>query len=1103
MKIFLKRYSISLIALFSISPPLLYGNESFNLPEGFEISLYAGDDLAHDIHTLTVDSHGRVVVAGKGYVKILHDHDGDGKADEATLFSDGPADGARGMYFDGNDLICTGNRKLMRLHDRDGDSQADGTHDTLLSGLSHGGDHAANGVIKGPDGWIYNIGGNDAGYSSRHINLTSSPVKKPNCGGVVRISPDGKKKEIYADGFRNPYDLAFDASGALFTYDADGERICHLPWYTPTRIFDIAQGMHHGWILTGWKHAWNRPEYFPDNVERLWEVGRGSPTGVLVYRHHTFPEIYHNGLFALCWSMGKIYFFPLTRKGSTFETEQKVFLESKGDTGIAPVDLAVGTKGELYLAIGGRGTKGSVYRIRYTKEQKKKTLKSAKTIDIALRAPQPLSSWSRAQWVPLAKKLKVSDFERAALDKQRSTLERIRAIEILVEVHGGVRIPFIRKILSNKTLASSKETLAARALWALSRSPDSNAAKHLFAKFTQSESPLIARTSWEALAASPTPLDQKDLTLDWEKAFASPNRRVRAAALLAAQGPGNKHFNRNFVSNQEKLKAETFMGILQVNGFNKNANDEEKASYFMGCFYILLQSQDPRIQLDALRLIQIGIGDIKLTQERPQLTDGYSASKLQRISKEPLRFIVRNLADKLPNKDSTLNREITRTLAMLKAEHHELFDRWAKLWTSQTSLEDSIHYLLAASQLPGKRTSSFTEATAIALLSLHPKMLAEKRDYSRNWPIRIRQAYQELCRRDPSLKDAILEHPSFGIPQHTLFIQDFSTEKRKLALRKIFKTLEAQSKNPSPQMTSELIRLGSDLLGKEILPTLRSHWTESSLRDSLALALAHHADPIDRARLIEVLESSRQASVVEKVAFALKKMPKSEDKDQLEEEFIIALEALQNYSSIERQKATRSALSSLLTHWTDHSPIVKDNKSRSPLNAWLRWLQSENPQLAKEIEEDSGDLASLLKRLPKISWEKGNAEKGKRIYQLRGCQTCHQGARRLGPELKGVTNRLNQKDLFIAIADPSRDISPAYISKEVTTKTGKTYIGTMIYQSPATSLLQISAETTVRFKDSDIVSIESSLHSFMPAGLLAGASDQDLADLYAYMKTLK
>src|SRR5262245_45551928 len=69
------------------------------VPDGFEVSLYADDALAHDIFSMTVDSHGRVVVAGTDYVKILHDTDGDGRADRASLFSSRPASGAHGMYF--------------------------------------------------------------------------------------------------------------------------------------------------------------------------------------------------------------------------------------------------------------------------------------------------------------------------------------------------------------------------------------------------------------------------------------------------------------------------------------------------------------------------------------------------------------------------------------------------------------------------------------------------------------------------------------------------------------------------------------------------------------------------------------------------------------------------------------------------------------------------------------------------------------------------------------------------------------------------------------------------------------------------------------------
>src|SRR5579863_7010919 len=84
------------------------------VPQGFSVSLYAGDELAHDIFSMTIDAQGRVVVAGPGYIKILHEDDHDGRADRATLFSPTPKSGAHGMYFDGPDVICTGDDAVRR-----------------------------------------------------------------------------------------------------------------------------------------------------------------------------------------------------------------------------------------------------------------------------------------------------------------------------------------------------------------------------------------------------------------------------------------------------------------------------------------------------------------------------------------------------------------------------------------------------------------------------------------------------------------------------------------------------------------------------------------------------------------------------------------------------------------------------------------------------------------------------------------------------------------------------------------------------------------------------------------------------------------------------
>src|SRR4051794_30801106 len=102
------------------------------VPEGFEVTEFAGSDLVHDIYSMSIDSKGRVVVAGPGYVKILVDNDGDGKADEAKLFSEFPKSGGHGMYFNGRSLVCVGDGGILRLKDADGDDRADEPPEVFL-----------------------------------------------------------------------------------------------------------------------------------------------------------------------------------------------------------------------------------------------------------------------------------------------------------------------------------------------------------------------------------------------------------------------------------------------------------------------------------------------------------------------------------------------------------------------------------------------------------------------------------------------------------------------------------------------------------------------------------------------------------------------------------------------------------------------------------------------------------------------------------------------------------------------------------------------------------------------------------------------------------
>src|ERR1017187_3669040 len=216
------------VLLFTGAPPRLAA-QALKVPPGFEVVEFADGKLANDIQVMTVDPKGRVIVAGRGYIRILVDDDGDGKADRAIEFASTPKDGAMGLLWEGDTLFVMGDGGLRRFKSKTGD-KADGPSE-LIRAMKTGGEHTSHAIRRGPDGWLYVLCGNTAGIDKSYAELPTSPIKEPIAGCVLRFQPDLKKCEIVAHGFRNPYSMDFNLNGDLFTFDADNERCVSLPWY--------------------------------------------------------------------------------------------------------------------------------------------------------------------------------------------------------------------------------------------------------------------------------------------------------------------------------------------------------------------------------------------------------------------------------------------------------------------------------------------------------------------------------------------------------------------------------------------------------------------------------------------------------------------------------------------------------------------------------------------------------------------------------------------------------------------------------------------------------------------------------------------------------
>ena len=106
--------------------------------------------------------------------------------------------------------------------------------------------------------------------------------------------------------------------------------------------------------------------------------------------------------------------------------------------------------------------------------------------------------------------------------------------------------------------------------------------------------------------------------------------------------------------------------------------------------------------------------------------------------------------------------------------------------------------------------------------------------------------------------------------------------------------------------------------------------------------------------------------------------------------------------------------------------------------SWTGWYLKTYPEQFEQLEGPvSIAWDQWQQRLAKITWEKGNLSRGRLVFEQSSCVPCHSGARALSPDLRGVTARFYVTDLFRAILDPSRDVSPRYQLTVVTTREGK------------------------------------------------------------------
>jgi putative heme-binding domain-containing protein len=294
---------------------------------------------------------------------------------------------AGALYVGVNDYERKFPSGLYRVTDSNGDDKLDKVEH--LRELTARGDHGIHAILPGPKGTLYLITGNNTTplktqtsrvpmhWGEDHLLPRMPDGRGHNRdrlapGGIIyKVSLDGKTWEIVSSGYRNIYDGGVNRDGELFAYDADMEYDFNTSWYRPTRINHVTSGSMYGWRNGTGK----RPEFYPDTLPPVINIGPGSPTGVTFGYGAKFPAKYQDAMYILDWSWGKIHAVHLKPDGSSYTATKETFITGSPlpvtDVIIHPVDRA------MYFTIGGRKVQSGLYRVTYTGKESTALVKRA------------------------------------------------------------------------------------------------------------------------------------------------------------------------------------------------------------------------------------------------------------------------------------------------------------------------------------------------------------------------------------------------------------------------------------------------------------------------------------------------------------------------------------------------------------------------------------------------------------------------------------------------------------------------------------------------------------------------------------------------------
>ncbi|MEZ4701494.1 MAG: HEAT repeat domain-containing protein [Rhodothermales bacterium] len=311
--------------------------ETLQILDGFEINLFASDPMIEKPMAMAWDEEGRLWVVGSNIyphllpgqppndkIYVLEDTDGDGQADQTTVFADnlltpsGIAVGDGGVY-------VANSTEILHIRDLDGDGYGEDRRVVLRGFGADDTHHIIHAFRWGPDGMLYI---NQSIYIFSHIE-TPWGVRRLRQGGIWHFRPESLRLDVFATGFVNPWGHEFDAWGQSFATDGA-----------------FHEGINHVFPGAAFVTAYQAERILPGL-----NPGQPKHAGLAIVSGRHMPDSLQGNMITNDFRANRVNRFAVEdQPDGTYRSTQRPDLITTDHVAFRPVDVTIGPDGAIYLA---------------------------------------------------------------------------------------------------------------------------------------------------------------------------------------------------------------------------------------------------------------------------------------------------------------------------------------------------------------------------------------------------------------------------------------------------------------------------------------------------------------------------------------------------------------------------------------------------------------------------------------------------------------------------------------------------------------------------------------------------------------------------------